>query len=340
MTNIQTAIKTIISGKNLTQNETSSVMRDIMTGKATKSQIGGFLCALATKGESIDEIVGAATVMRELATKVEFENNKYLVDTCGTGGDGSSIFNVSTASSFVVASSGAKVAKHGNRSISSKSGSADLLELAGVNLHMSIDEIKNSIQTIGIGFMFAQNHHSAMRHAIGVRKELGLRTIFNLLGPLTNPAGAKNQVIGVYDKKLVRVFAKVLQKLGVRHAMIVHSADGLDEISIADKTFVNEIFKDKITEYEIHPQDFNITTGNLANIVVKNSQESLKLVQAALDGKEGEARDIVALNAGAAIYVSGKAVSLRDGISQAQDILRSGVAHQKLDDFVRISTGC
>jgi anthranilate phosphoribosyltransferase len=316
------------------------VMTEIMTGKVSEPLISGFLCSLATKGESVDEILGAVKVMRELSTKVEFENTKHLVDTCGTGGDGSGIFNVSTASSFVVASSGAKVAKHGNRSISSKSGSADLLELAGVNLNMTPSEIKNSVDKIGIGFMFAQNHHSAMRFAIGVRKELGFRTIFNLLGPLTNPAGAESQVIGVYDKKLCKVFAEVLQKLGANHALVVHSADGLDEISIADKTFVCELSGGKINEYEISPTDFGLKIGNLDEIKAKDSTQSLQLVQEALDGKDGSAMGIVALNAGAAIYASGKEQTLKNGVKRALEILKSGNAHQKLDDFVRISTGC
>jgi anthranilate phosphoribosyltransferase len=338
--NIHQAIQTVINKQDLTTEQMQEVMTSIMSGEVSEVLMSGFLCALATKGESITEIVGAAKVMRELSTKVAYENTKHLVDTCGTGGDGKGIFNVSTASSFVVASSGAKVAKHGNRSISSKSGSADVLELAGVNLAMTPDEIKKSVETIGIGFMFAQNHHSAMRHAIGVRKELGLRTIFNLLGPLTNPAGAQNQVIGVYNKALTTIFAKVLQQLGARHALVVHSADGLDEISIADTTFISELKDGKINEYEIHPQDFGISLGNLADIKAGDSKQSLQLIQDALDGKEGAARDIVALNAGAAIYASGKKQTLKDGINAALEILKSGSAHQKLDDFVRISTGC
>jgi anthranilate phosphoribosyltransferase len=338
--NINQAIQKIINKNDLTEAEMQIVITEIMTGKVSEPLISGFLCSLATKGESVDEILGAVKVMRELSTKVEFENTKHLVDTCGTGGDGSGIFNVSTASSFVVASSGAKVAKHGNRSISSKSGSADLLELAGVNLNMTPSEIKNSVDKIGIGFMFAQNHHSAMRHAIGVRKELGFRTIFNLLGPLTNPAGAESQVIGVYDKKLCKVFAEVLQKLGANHALVVHSADGLDEISIADKTFVCELSGGKISEYEISPTDFGLKIGSLDEIKAKDSTQSLQLVQEALDGKDGSAMGIVALNAGAAIYASGKEQTLKNGIKRALEILKSGNAHQKLDDFVRISTGC
>ena len=338
--NIQQAIKKVISCQNLTADEMSQVMQSIMSGQTTNSQIGGFLCGLATKGETVDEIVGAVKVMRKLSVKVDFENSQYLVDTCGTGGDNKGLFNVSTATAFVVASAGIKVAKHGNRSISSNSGSADLLELAGVNLNMTPDEIKSSIDKIGVGFMFAQNHHSAMRHAIAVRQELKTRTIFNLLGPLTNPANAKNQLIGVYDKKLCNIFAQVLKKLGARHSLIVHSNDGLDEISAFDKTFVCELFEGKITEYEISPTDFGLKSGDIKNVIVENSEQSLKLVQNALDGISGEAMDIVALNAGAAIYISGKVKNLKQGVEKAIQILQSGQAHQKLDDFIRISTGC
>jgi anthranilate phosphoribosyltransferase len=317
-----------------------AVMNDIMSGKTTDAQIGGFLTALATKGEANSEIIGAVRVMRKLSTKVVIENNKYLVDTCGTGGDGLGIFNVSTAASFVVASSGAKVAKHGNRSISSKSGSADLLEAAGANLNMSAEEVAKSVASINIGFMFAQNHHSAMRYAIGPRKELGVRTIFNLLGPLTNPAGAPNQVIGVYKKELTIVFANVLKELGARHVMVVHSVDGMDEISSFAPTFVSELKEGSITNYEINPTDFVEGNGKIADIVVGDSEASLKIIQEVLDGKQGPAFDMVAINSGATIYVSGKAKSLQEGVAKAKEILTSGAAHQKLEDFVRTSTGC
>jgi len=316
------------------------VMNDIMTGNATDAQIGGFLVGLSMKGETIDEIVAAAKVMRSLATGVKISKPKHLVDTCGTGGDSSGLFNVSTASAFVVASAGGQVAKHGNRSISSKSGSADVLETAGVNLDMSPETISNCVEKIGVGFMFAPAHHSAMKYAIGPRRELAVRTIFNVLGPLTNPAGAPSQVMGVYHKDLVEPIAYALKNLGSSHVMVVHSNDGLDEISIADSTFVAELKNGTVETYSISPSDFDMQQVNLDSICVDDADASLKLIQEALDGQEGPAKDIIALNAGAAIYVSGLTNSLKDGVKKAQEILNSGAAHQKLDDLVRMSTGC
>ena len=338
--NIQEAIKKVISREDLTEDEMHSVMNDIMTGNATDAQIGGFLVGLSMKGETIDEIVAAAKVMRSLATGVKISKPKHLVDTCGTGGDSSGLFNVSTASAFVVASAGGQVAKHGNRSISSKSGSADVLETAGVNLDMSPETISNCVEKIGVGFMFAPAHHSAMKYAIGPRRELAVRTIFNVLGPLTNPAGAPSQVMGVYRKDLVEPIAYALKNLGSSHVMVVHSNDGLDEISIADSTYVAELKNGKVETYSISPSDFNLQQTNLDSICVEDADASLKLIQEALDGQEGPAKDIIALNAGAAIYVSGLANSLKDGVKKAQEILSSGAAHQKLDDLVRMSTGC
>jgi len=338
--NIQEAIKKVISSQDLTEDEMHSVMNDIMTGNATDAQIGGFLVGLSMKGETIDEIVAAAKVMRSLATGVKISKPKHLVDTCGTGGDSSGLFNVSTASAFVVASAGGQVAKHGNRSISSKSGSADVLETAGVNLDMSPETISNCVEKIGVGFMFAPAHHSAMKYAIGPRRELAVRTIFNVLGPLTNPAGAPSQVMGVYRKDLVEPIAYALKNLGSSHVMVVHSNDGLDEISIADSTYVAELKNGKVETYSISPSDFNLQQTNLDSICVEDADASLKLIQEALDGQEGSAKDIIAINAGAAIYVSGLANSLKDGVKKAQEILSSGAAHQKLDDLVRMSTGC
>jgi len=311
-----------------------------MTGNATDAQIGGFLVGLSMKGETIDEIVAAAKVMRSLATGVKISKPKHLVDTCGTGGDSSGLFNISTASAFVVASAGGQVAKHGNRSISSKSGSADVLETAGVNLDMSPETISNCVEKIGVGFMFAPAHHSAMKHAIGPRRELAVRTIFNVLGPLTNPAGAPSQVMGVYHKDLVEPIAYALKNLGSSHVMVVHSNDGLDEISIADSTFVAELKNGTVETYSISPSDFDMQQANLNSICVDDADASLKLIQEALDGQEGPAKDIIALNAGAAIYVSGLTNSHKDGVKKAQEILNSGIAHQKLDDLVRMSTGC
>jgi len=295
---------------------------------------------LSMKGETIDEIVAAAKVMRSLATGVKILKPKHLVDTCGTGGDSSGLFNVSTASAFVVASAGGQVAKHGNRSISSKSGSADVLETAGVNLEMSPETISNCVEKIGVGFMFAPAHHSAMKYAIGPRRELAVRTIFNVLGPLTNPAGAPSQVMGVYHKDLVEPIAHALKNLGSCHVMVVHSNDGLDEISIADSTYVAELKNGTVETYSISPSDFNMQQANLDSICVDDADASLKLIQEALDGQEGPAKDIIALNAGAAIYVSGLTNSLKDGVKKAQEVLSSGAAHQKLDDLVRMSTGC
>ena len=275
--NINQAIKAVIEKKNLNESDMIDVMNSIMTGQTTDAQIGAFLVGLSMKGETIEEITASAKVMRSLATPVEIKSNKYLVDTCGTGGDGLGLFNISTASAFVVAAAGGKVAKHGNRSISSKSGSADVLESAGVNLNLSPSLISECITQIGVGFMFAPAHHSAMKHAIGPRKELAVRTIFNVLGPLTNPAKAPNQVMGVYDKNLIEPIANVLKELGSRHVMVVHSDDGLDELSIADKTYVAELKDGNISTYSVHPEDFGLTLGDLKDIRADNADASLSL---------------------------------------------------------------
>jgi len=338
--NIQQAIKAVIAKQDLTEDEMHAVMSDIMTGKTTDAQIGGFLVGLSMKGETVAEITAAAKVMRSLATGVQIHHPKYLVDTCGTGGDGLGLFNISTACAFVVAAAGGQVAKHGNRSISSKSGSADVLEAAGVNLNMSPEKISKCVEKIGVGFMFAPAHHSAMKHAIGARKDLAVRTIFNVLGPLTNPAKAPHQVMGVYDKNLVEPIANVLKILGSKHVMVVHSKDGLDEISIADDTYVAELKDDVVTTYTISPAEFGLPLGDLDDIKAEDAESSLVLIQQALDGNDGAAKNIIALNAGAAIYVSGMAKSLQAGINTALGILNGGAAHQKLDDFVRESTGC
>lgn len=338
--NIQEAIKVLIAGQDLTEEQMRSVMSDIMTGKTKDAQIGGFLIALSIKGETVAEITAAAKVMRSLASGVTVNKAKHLVDTCGTGGDGLGLFNISTACAFVVAVAGAQVAKHGNRSISSKSGSADVLEVAGVNLNMTPEQISQCVEKIGVGFMFAPAHHSAMKHAIGARKALAVRTIFNVLGPLTNPAKAPHQVVGVYDKNLVEPIANVLKSLGSQHVMVVHSKDGLDEISIADDTYVAELKDNKVSTYTINPTEFGLPLGNLDDIKAQDANDSLVLIQKALDGKDGAAKNIIALNAGAAIYVSGVADSLQTGVDEAMQILNDGSAHQKLDDFVKESTGC
>jgi len=335
--NINQAIKAVIEKKNLNQSDMHDVMNSIMTGQTTDAQIGAFLVGLSMKGETIEEITASAKVMRSLATPVEIKSNKYLVDTCGTGGDGLGLFNISTASAFVVAAAGGKVAKHGNRSISSKSGSADVLESAGVNLNLSPSLISECIAQIGVGFMFAPAHHSAMKHAIGPRKELAVRTIFNVLGPLTNPAKAPNQVMGVYDKNLVEPIANVLKELGSRHVMVVHSDDGLDEFSIADKTYVAELKDGNVSTYSVHPKDFGLTLGNLKDIRADNADASLALITEAFSGRNGTAKNIISLNAGAAIYVSGLTTSLQSGIDRANQVLSDGSSQKKLNEYIKVS---
>jgi len=335
--NISEAIKAVISKQNLNEGEMHDVMNSIMTGQTTDAQIGAFLVGLSMKGETIEEITASAKVMRALATSVELSSNDYLVDTCGTGGDGLGLFNISTASAFVVAAAGGKVAKHGNRSISSKSGSADVLEAAGINLNISPELISQCIEEIGLGFMFAPAHHSAMKHAIGPRKELAVRTIFNVLGPLTNPAKAPNQIMGVYDKSLVEPIANVLKGLNSRHVMVVHSEDGLDEFSIANTTYVAELKDNNISTYTVHPCDFGLEEGNLNSIKAENAEQSLALINEAFSGKKGVARDIIALNAGAAIYVSGLVSSFDEGVTQANQILSDGSAQDKLDAYILAS---
>ena len=335
--NIQQALKAVIAKQDLSEEQMHGVMSDIMTGKTTDAQIGAFLIGLSMKGETIEEITASAKVMRSLATAVEISATNHLVDTCGTGGDGLGLFNISTASAFVVAAAGGQVAKHGNRSISSKSGSADVLESAGVNLAISPELIGRCIDEIGVGFMFAPAHHSAMKHAIGPRKELAVRTIFNVLGPLTNPAKAPNHVMGVYDKNLVEPIANVLKSLGSHHVMVVHSKDGLDELSIADDTYVAELKDGVVSTYTVNPADFGLSVGNLDDIAVNGATDSLAMINDAFAGKQGAAKDIVALNAGAAIYVSGLADSLKTGVEKANQILSNGGAQRKLEEYVAAS---
>ncbi|MDZ7828670.1 MAG: anthranilate phosphoribosyltransferase [Halofilum sp. (in: g-proteobacteria)] len=334
--NIQQAIQTVVEREDLTSAQMTEVMRQIMTGEATDSQIGGFLIALRMKGETVDEVVGAATVMRELSSRVKVKVD-HLVDTCGTGGDQSGTFNVSTAAALVTSAAGANVAKHGNRSVSSASGSADLLEAAGVNLDLTPEQVGRCIEKTGIGFLFAPAHHKAMRYAIGPRREMGVRTVFNVLGPLTNPAGAPNQVIGVFDESWVEHLARVLGELGSRHVMVVHAADGLDEISIGAGTRVAEFRDGDISTYTVQPEDFDMQRANIARIRVSSIDESLAMVRSVLDNEEGPARDIVALNAGAAIYVAGVADSLHEGVEKAREVIANGAARINLDELVRAS---
>jgi anthranilate phosphoribosyltransferase len=333
---IKQALNNVVNRIDLSTEEMIAVMRQVMTGNATPAQIGGFLVALRMKGETIDEITGAATVMRELATKVEV-NQHLLVDTCGTGGDGANLFNVSTASAFVVAAAGGRVAKHGNRSISSTTGSADVLEAAGINLTITPEQVVRCVDALGVGFMFAPAHHSAMKHAIGPRKELGLRTIFNMLGPMTNPAAVKRQVIGVFNAALCRPMAEVLARLGSEHVMVVHAKDGLDEISIAAETHVAELKNGLVTEYTIKPEDFGLASKSLIGLSVNHAQQSLDLIFDALGKRRGEhaqkAADIIALNAGAAIYVSGVAATMAEGVEMARDAIGSGLAAEKIREL-------
>lgn len=330
------ALEKLVNQQDLSTAEMKSVMQKIMTGEATHSQIGGFLVALRMKGESIDEITGAVEVMRSLSTPVNV-SGQYLVDTCGTGGDGADLFNVSTAAAFVVAAAGAKVAKHGNRSVSSTTGSADLLEAAGVNLNISPDQVQRCIDEIGLGFMFAPAHHSAMKHAIGPRKEMGIRTIFNMLGPMTNPAGVQNQVIGVFSPDLCRPMAEVLKRLGSKHVLVVHAEVGLDEISIMGKTFVAELKDQQITEYTVSASEFGLTENTLDGLSVTSAEESLQLIKDALgkasDERATKARDIITLNAGAAIYASDLANTLSEGVELAADAIGSGLALTKMADL-------
>lgn len=334
--NIQEAIAAVCSRQDLYAKEMMSVMRTIMTGEATDAQIGAFLMGLRMKGEAIDEIVGAASVMRELSQKVDVPED-FLVDTCGTGGDGANIFNVSTASAFVVAAAGGRVAKHGNRSVSSKSGSADVLEASGVCLDLDVSQVANCIETLGVGFMFAPAHHSAMRYAIGPRKELGMRTIFNVLGPLTNPASAPNQVLGVFDETLLTPLAEVLRRLGSNHVLVVCSEDGLDELSVSAASRVVELKDDRIREYRIKPQDFKLDLSDRDDLIVENSEESLEMVKIALTAGDHPASDIVALNAGAAIYAAGCAHSIQDGVEAAWDVMESGEAMHKLEALAELT---
>ncbi len=331
----KSALEQLLAGQDLSHFEMLSIMQQVMQSELTPAQIAGFLIALRIKGESVDEITAAATVMRSLSTKVDIVDDTHLVDTCGTGGDGIQTFNVSTVSAFVAAAAGAKVAKHGGRSVSSTCGSADVLEALGVNVNLTPEQVANCVNTIGIGFMFAPNHHSAMRHAAPVRRELGVRTLFNLLGPLTNPANAKRQVMGVFKQELTLTLAKVLQNLGSEHVLVVHGCDGMDEISFTGDTFVAELKNGKISQYKINPAQFGLSLHDLKSIQVQNADESkamiLGVLNAQKEGKNVAARDIVLMNAGAAIYVAGLAVNLQAGIEKAAIVIDSGEALAKLN---------
>ena len=334
---VQRRIAQLGARGNLSRAEARALFESIMTGAATDAQIGAVLMGLKVKGETVDEIVGAVEAMRGLSEKVPVEL-AYLVDTCGTGGSGhAKLFNISTAAAFVAAAAGAHVAKHGNRGMTSKSGSADVLEAAGVNLNLTPLQIARCIREAGVGFMFAPAHHRAMKHAAGVRRELGTRTIFNVLGPLTNPASAPNQVIGVFAAEWLETLALVLQQLGSRHVMLVH-ADGLDELSIAGPSEVVELKAGKISRYSITPTDFGIDFAPLEGLYADSPAASLALLDQSLNEPDSTAAQIVALNAGAAIYVSGVATSLANGITMAHDAIASGLANERLGELVRITS--
>lgn len=329
------AIGAVMRRENLNFAETHEVMRQIMTGEASDAQIAAFLVGMAMKGETAEEISAAAQVMRELMNPVRLQVDN-VVDIVGTGGDGANLFNVSTAASFVVAAGGAHVAKHGNRGVSSLSGSADLFAVAGIDLNLDAEQVGRCIEQVGVGFMFAPNHHPAMRYAVGPRREMGVRTLFNILGPLTNPAGAPNQVLGVYAPELVPLMADVLRRLGSEHVLVVHAEDGLDEISLAQPTLVAELKQGEIREYTIAPEDFGIERQSLDPLRVKTAEDSLRLVEQSLVG-EGPAADIVALNAGAALYVSGVADTLVEGVAMAQDAQASKLPLEKLKELANFT---
>ncbi|MEM8562736.1 MAG: anthranilate phosphoribosyltransferase [Pseudomonadota bacterium] len=335
--NIQEGLARVVNGESLDQSAMADVMRQLMSGDATDAQIGGFLVGLRMKGETIEEIAGAAQVMRDLATRVEV-SGEHLVDVVGTGGDGANLFNVSTAASFVAAAGGARVAKHGNRGVSSSSGASELLEHLGVPLDLDPEQVARSINEVGMGFMFAPAHHSAMRHAIGPRRELSMRTVFNVLGPMTNPAHVARQVIGVYSPDLCEPMAKALKVLGLEHVMVVHSDDGLDEISIAAGTKVSELRDGSVSSYHITPEEFLLERDSLEGLAVSGAAGSAEIIRGALAGRDDpvmrKAASMLALNGGAALYVSGVAVTLADGVELAQDVLASGQAAEKLQEFV------
>lgn len=323
----------LVSGQDLSSTEAEGAMRAIMAGEATSAQIAAFLVALRMKGETHDEIAAATRVMRSLMTPVDLPT-EHLTDIVGTGGDHASTFNVSTAASFVAAVGGARVAKHGNRSVSSKSGSADLLETAGARLDLGPAEVRLCVERLGIGFMFAPMHHAAMKHAAPVRRELGMRTLFNLLGPLTNPARAPHQVLGVFDRRWLESLARVLGELGSKHVLVVHALDGLDELSIAAPSQIAELKDGEVRVYSIAPEDFGIARSAIDALRVGSPVESLAIVRQVLGGQSGAASDFVALNAGAALYAADRARSLADGVAQAQSILASGAALQRLEQYV------
>ena len=334
--NYASLLNRLLIREDLPHDDMIELMQNIMGGQLTSAQISAVLIALHMKGETVCEIAAAAQVMRDLSSKVVVQDGRYLIDTCGTGGDGAQTFNISTASALVAAAAGARVAKHGGRSVSSTCGSADILEKLGVNVNLTPQQVAHYVQEIGVGFMFAPNHHSAMKYAAPVRRELGVRTLFNLLGPLTNPAGAQNQVMGVFQKDLTVKLARVLQQLGSRHVLVVHGADGMDEISISGSTYIAELKNGEVFEYLVQPQDFDLQARSPESIRVANVDEARTMLLSVLDNQPGAARDIVQLNAGAAIYVAGLTATLSEGVKKAKEVIASGAAKNKLEALVHI----
>jgi len=333
----QQALVRLIEQREIFYDEMLSLMRQIMSGEVTPAQIAGILIGLRVKKETVGEISASAQIMREFATRVPVSDRTHLVDTCGTGGDSAHTFNISTASALVASAAGARVAKHGGRSVSSTCGSADVLESLGVNLNLTPEQVGQCIDRIGIGFMFAPNFHGAMKYAAPVRRELGVRTIFNVLGPLTNPAGAENQVMGVFHQDLVGIQARVLQRLGSRHVMVVHGADGMDEISIGEGTYVAELKDGQVSEYTIHPEVFGLAKSPIGLLRVTNIGEATEILLGVLNNEVGAPRDIVQMNAGAAIYVAGLANTLEEGVAKAGQVIASGAANEKLQQLIKMS---
>ena len=326
------AIQRLAEGKSLSETEAMEAMNCIMEGNATAAQIGSFITALRIKGETIEEITGCARVMREKAEKIT-PQLEYYIDTCGTGGDGSDTFNISTAAAFIAAAGGVPVAKHGNRSVSSRSGSADVLEALGINIGLTPEQVKESIEEVGIGFMFAPSFHKSMKHAAGPRKELGIRTIFNILGPLTNPANAKGQVLGVFDERLTKPMAMVLLNLGIERALVVHGSGGLDEISTIGNTKVSEVRDGSVTTYEINPEDYGINCTDKQGLSGGDAAENASIILSLFEGRKGAKRDILLMNAAAALYVGKKAESFKEGIGMVEEIIDSGKAMKKLEEL-------
>jgi anthranilate phosphoribosyltransferase len=333
---IQPTLQKLLDKHNLTGAEMQAVMRAMMNGELSDAQIAGFLIALRCKGETIEEIAAAVAVLRELVRQVPV-SGEHVIDTCGTGGDGANTFNISTTAAFVVAAAGGKVAKHGNRSVSSSCGSADVLEAAGINLDMPAEQVADCVNRIGVGFLFAAKHHSAVRHTVGPRKEMGVRTLFNLIGPMSNPANAPHQLIGVFDKQWLVPVAEVLKKLGSKHVLVVHAQDGLDEISIAAPTDVAELKNGEVSTYAVTPEQFGLQRAGLESLAVGNARDSLAIIRQVLNNQAGPARDIVALNAGAAIYAADLVESLAAGVKKAHEVLADGSALAKFEALVAYS---